>query len=123
MKLGYKSIQEIIAHGKYEPYVSSLSKIFEREKGWIYVHEVYKFTYNKSRIIQNRDETVSDQESKHKLNTIVLEAIDTQAQIKFNNNRLKYSDEHLYSLPADYIKNQHLLSDKLIKIKNQKGKE
>lgn len=122
-KYGCRDEFELFFKKNKDNYYKELQDIYLQNKGWKNVFFCYKLIFDKEVVT----EEVNEQEKIMQLNNIILEALNTQADnnyekkgITANNSGERYlheKDPFFYF--EDYPRNQKLLSDKLINLKNK----
>lgn len=89
-------------------FYNTVNKKLNELRGWKGVFQCYKIIYDPYNAIK----AINADMEKMRLNTVMKEAVDKQAESKY-----KKSLDTPFKYPKDYVEMQTLLSDKLIKLK------
>lgn len=122
-KLGFETEHEVHLKHKSDVYYKNINKRFKEDRDWTSVFKSYYFIYNKEHIVKAKNNAIAKEDNMRELNKIVLEAIDKQAETKYE-NREKHKCEiattsSTFFYPVDYVPMQKKLSQHLIKLKEE----
>ena len=117
-KFGVEIEIQIYWNGQEEKYYEELNKIFKEEKEWEGVYLCYKIVYDQENALEAFSKDAVKL-CKLILNEKVIERMDTQA----NNLALEQmcSFDKDFQYPRAYTNMQHMLSNKLLKLKDIEG--
>ena len=123
LELGYEIMDEIHFSNKSEEFYKIANEKFFMERGWLTVYKAYHFIYDLDKLIEAKDTSLKLEEGTKELNQLVLQAIDRQAVTKYKNNTEKKKginlDSNTFFLPDNYVPVQKMLSQHLIKLKEE----
>lgn len=119
-ELGLEIESEIYFKNKENEYYDLLNEKY-RKYGWSTVFKAYHFIFNKDHILDARDRAMEKEESIKELNNLVVEALNTQAENRYDKeqhllNQFAIMPVIKLKYPIEYVKSQKILSNNLIKL-------
>lgn len=118
-EFGFETDFQMFCSDKRDDYYDALDKFFQEEKGWRNVYYCYKFIYDKENII----EALGADEDVMKLNQLMVQALDTQADNNYNKKGItadnavdrRFIERRPFYYHEGYPIRQRILTDNLIK--------
>lgn len=142
VQMGYDHLRDIYFRNKTEEFYELLSDRAYDEFGWDKAYTMYRISFTKSNVIQaipiteNQLNQLQLKQQKLDLNDKIIDALNNNAQNKYDNMLVKYQKEYnelckinncdfipndvvkAYLPPKNYVEVQQMLTEELVRIKD-----